>query len=575
MYTALYRTERPETFDQVLGQEHIVRILKNQVKSETVGHAYLFCGTRGTGKTSVARILAKAVNCTGEEEGLVEPGQGKPCCKCASCQAIQRGSFLDVIEIDAASNNGVDNVRELRESVNYPPSVGKRKVYIIDEAHELTTHALNALLKTLEEPPENVMFILATTDPQKLIQTILSRCLRLDFHRISEGDLKNHMANICAKRNVEITDDALNLLTANADGSARDALSLLDQCLSGGEGRLDRDTVLDYLGTVSDDFFIKLTDRVTNGDPSTALIMLDEVLRDGKDVKQILSDWMGHYRSLLIGKYISSPENILNMSGENVAKLSQQAESMSLDEINQGILTLAETVNNARYSPQPRILMELAIVTLAEGTTAPKVAPAQETKAKPAPAPKEAPKAAPAAAPIAEKPEKQVAPEQKATPVADKSEQKAAPAAEAPELKSAPVAEAPEPKTAPATEALATASSADDLDDMWSQVWDKIHDLGSVTMVRINSKLAGVSEKEFKLLITNQMTVNIAEKNRGVIETAMADVLGRPVKMVIKKVDKVDQDVQESLFDEPKEDDVDELKKELESKFNIQVRIEE
>ena len=168
MYTALYRTERPENFDQVLGQEHIVKILRNQVKTGTVGHAYLFCGTRGTGKTSVARILAKAVNCTGEES------LGKPCCRCPSCVAIQNGNFLDVIEIDAASNNGIENVRELRESVNYPPSVGKRKVYIIDEAHELTTHALNALLKTLEEPPENVMFILATTDPQKLIQTILS-----------------------------------------------------------------------------------------------------------------------------------------------------------------------------------------------------------------------------------------------------------------------------------------------------------------------------------------------------------------------------------------------------------------
>ena len=236
MYTALYRTERPETFDEILGQEHIVKILKNQVATGTVGHAYLFAGTRGTGKTSTARILAKAVNCTGEGE--------VPCGVCPSCRAIKEGSFIDMIEIDAASNNGVDNVRELRESVNYPPAVGKKKVYIIDEAHMLTSQALNALLKTLEEPPENVMFILATTDPQKLLQTILSRCLRLDFRRIPDAKIAEHMKKICDARGVTITQDALRLLASNADGSVRDGLSLLDQCLSGGGNSLDRDTVL-------------------------------------------------------------------------------------------------------------------------------------------------------------------------------------------------------------------------------------------------------------------------------------------------------------------------------------------
>ena len=565
MYTALYRTERPENFDQVLGQEHIVRILRNQVKSGTVGHAYLFCGTRGTGKTSVARILAKAVNCTGEEEGLLEPGSNKPCCKCANCQAIQAGNFLDVIEIDAASNNGVDNVRELRESVNYPPSVGKRKVYIIDEAHELTTHALNALLKTLEEPPENVMFILATTDPQKLIQTILSRCLRLDFHRISEAELKRHMYNICAKRNVEITDDALNLLTANADGSARDALSLLDQCLSGGEAKLDRDTILEYLGAVSDDFFIRLTDNVSRGDAASGLIMLDEVLRDGKDVKQILSDWMGHYRSLLIGKFIASPENILNMSGENVARLSEQAKALSLDEINRGIMTLAETVNNARYSPQPRVLMELAIVTLAAGEGGGLAASTPRTK----------------------------------EPQANLNRSEGKPAVAS--VKPVEVQPQTQPQTIANGEVKAEVTAQDNLSDIWLQVWDRIDDLGSVTMVRINSTLAGISETEFKLLVTNRLTLNIAEKNRKPLEEAMEGIVGRPLKMILKEAKPEDLakdvGVQESLFPNSEalireEEDLwdampeanpekgetlsdEELKKEIESKFNIEVRIEE
>ena len=208
MYTALYRAQRPEVFSEVIGQDHIVRILKNQLQTGTVSHAYLFCGTRGTGKTTTARILAKAVNCLTEEE--------KPCGHCANCMAIKDGTFMDVIEIDAASNNGVDNIRELRESVKYPPAVGRKKVYIIDEVHMLSTGAFNALLKTLEEPPENVIFILATTDPQKLPQTILSRCMRLDFKRVPEKVLIDHMGRICAEKGIEITERALRLQIGRA-----------------------------------------------------------------------------------------------------------------------------------------------------------------------------------------------------------------------------------------------------------------------------------------------------------------------------------------------------------------------
>ena len=356
MYTALYRAQRPEVFSEVIGQDHIVRILKHQIQTGTVSHAYLFCGTRGTGKTTTARILAKAVNCLTEED--------KPCGHCANCIAIKDGTFMDVIEIDAASNNGVDNIRELRESVKYPPAVGRKKVYIIDEVHMLSTGAFNALLKTLEEPPENVIFILATTDPQKLPQTILSRCMRLDFKRVPEKVLIDHMGRICAEKGIEITERALRLLAANADGSVRDGLSILDQCLSAGDKKLDRDIILEFLGTVSEEFFINLTDKVSLHDVAGALVILDEALQEGKDVKQLMKDWMSHYRSLLITKYIKNAEDMLNMSTENIEKLRDQSSQISLDEINSGIVTLSRTINDARYSSQPRILLELAIVTI-------------------------------------------------------------------------------------------------------------------------------------------------------------------------------------------------------------------
>lgn len=359
-YKALYRETRPEVFSELLGQDHIVRILQHQIATNTVSHAYLFCGTRGTGKTTTARILAKALNCTAEEGPV-------PCGVCPNCRAIAEGSFMDVIEIDAASNNKVDNIRELRESVKYPPSVGRKKVYIIDEVHMLTTGAFNALLKTLEEPPEDVVFILATTNPEKVPQTVLSRCMRLDFRRVSTEVLAAHMGEICEKRGVDITPDALRLLATNAEGSVRDSLSILEQCLASGEEHLNREIILDYLGTAGDEFFGELTEDVMRGDISAAFLLLDRALQDGSDVKQLMKDWMGYFRSLMIAKYVGNPEDMLNMAEDSIRRLKEQSRNLSAETLNRGIVTLAKANNDARYSTQARTLMEVAIVTIASG----------------------------------------------------------------------------------------------------------------------------------------------------------------------------------------------------------------
>lgn len=332
MYTALYRAYRPEIFDEILGQEHIVKILQNQINTDSVSHAYLFCGTRGTGKTTTARILAKGLNCLSEGK--------KPCGKCSVCEGIREGTFLDVVEIDAASNNGVDNIRELRESVKYPPAAGRKKVYIIDEVHMLSSGAFNALLKTLEEPPEYVVFILATTEPQKLPATILSRCMRLDFKRVPESVLIKGMAKICGKRGIGVSEDALRIIAANADGSVRDGLSILDQCISGGDTDIEAEDVLEFLGASGEETFVELTELVRKGKTAEAIVLLAQVLSDGKDVRQFMRDWINHYRNLLMLKFIRNPQDVINLSVENTERLRRQSESIELEDINNGILEI-------------------------------------------------------------------------------------------------------------------------------------------------------------------------------------------------------------------------------------------
>lgn len=361
MYRALYREYRPEVFSEMLGQEHIVRILRHQLETDSTSHAYLFCGTRGTGKTTTARLLAKGLNCTSEG--------ARPCGQCDACNAIREGNFLDVIEIDAASNNGVDNIRELRESVKYPPAVGRRKVYIIDEVHMLSAGAFNALLKTLEEPPEYVTFILATTEPDKLPATILSRCMRLDFKRVPENILVSGLADICSRKGIEVSEDALRIIAANADGSVRDGLSILDQCIAGGDAEVSAKDVLDFLGASGEEAFVELTDMVRKGKTADALVYVAHILADGKDVKQFIKDWINHFRNLLMTKYIDNPQDVINMSVENIERIRRQSQVLELMDINNALMELSRLNNEARYSSQPRILLELAIVRLSTGET--------------------------------------------------------------------------------------------------------------------------------------------------------------------------------------------------------------
>ena len=376
MQPALYRAERPEVFEDIIGQRHIVRILQNQIRTGTVSQAYLFAGTHGAGKTSTARILAKAVNCTGTDfdpekaaaDGAdkIDAGALPPCGHCDNCEAICEGSFVDVIELDAASNNGVDDLRSIIEMVKYPPALGRYKVFIIDEVHMLSTAAENAFLKTLEEPPAYAIFILATTDPQKVRATIRSRCMELNFRRVTEDELIAGMERICHKRGISATRDALATIASRADGSVRDALSILEQCMAAGDDEIGRSEVLEYTGAAGDDFFLALTGAVLDRDAGKALIYIDEIMKRGKDARQILKDWQGHLRDLMIVKYVGRAERIVGSSQENLSRLKALASRTDAAFIEKSIRLISEYINIGRYSERPRILLETAAVRLAD-----------------------------------------------------------------------------------------------------------------------------------------------------------------------------------------------------------------
>ncbi|MGF7017815.1 DNA polymerase-3 subunit gamma/tau [Lachnospiraceae bacterium PF1-21] len=357
-YTALYRKFRPTTFAEVKGQDAIVTTLKNQVKSGRIGHAYLFCGTRGTGKTSVAKILAKAVNCQAPEDG-------NPCGKCAMCQEIATGNSLNVIEIDAASNNGVDNIREIREEVAYRPAQGKYKVYIIDEVHMLSGGAFNALLKTLEEPPEYVIFILATTEAHKIPVTILSRCQRYDFKRISIDTISERIQELAAAENIQIEDKAIRYIARSADGAMRDALSLLDQCVAfyfNQEIRYEH--VLEVLGAIDAEVFSNLFRKLLSMDVKQVLEALNDLIMEGKDLTQLTNDFIWYLRNLLLIKSAEDMEDVLDMSRENVQRLKEEATLVENDTLIRYIRVFSELANRMRFSTQKRVLLEVAFIKL-------------------------------------------------------------------------------------------------------------------------------------------------------------------------------------------------------------------
>lgn len=357
-YTALYRKFRPSSFEDVKGQDHIVKTLRNQVKAERVGHAYLFCGTRGTGKTSIAKILAKAVNCE-------NPQDGSPCNECEMCKKINRQISMNVIEIDAASNNGVDNIREIIDEVQYSPTEGKYKVYIIDEVHMLSTGAFNALLKTLEEPPSYVIFILATTEVHKIPITILSRCQRYDFKRITIETISNRLMDLMEKEHVEVEERAIRYVAKAADGSMRDALSLLDQCIAFYFGeKLTFDKVLDVLGAVDVEVFHRLLEIIKANDVSAAMALVEEIIITGRELNQFVVDFTWYLRNLLLLKTSNDAEQSLDVSSEQVVLLKQHAESMSVDTLMRYIRIFSELSNQLKYASQKRVLLEIAIIKL-------------------------------------------------------------------------------------------------------------------------------------------------------------------------------------------------------------------
>ena len=379
-HTALYRKKRPRTFGEVVGQKHIVRALCNQITSGQISHAYLFCGTRGTGKTTVARLFARAINCE-------NPQEGSPCNVCDSCLGILAERNLNVVEIDAASNNGVENIRDLREEVKYQPTQGQYKVYIIDEVHMLSTSAFNALLKTLEEPPSHVIFILATTDSQKLPATILSRCQRYDFRRIAVTDMIDTMKKYLQEEGVQFEENALDYIAYHSDGAMRDALSLLDQSLSLGDFKLTYAQVLDMLGAVDRARLFDFTYALAACDSGTVMNVIDQAMDGGRDASQFTADLIRHFRDVLVASLVSDP-NAVDFSAEIAEKLREQGKYVSSQKLMEYIHMFSETLREMRFAPHARTALEVCALRVCvpkvEAVYAPVALPTKATTIAPA-----------------------------------------------------------------------------------------------------------------------------------------------------------------------------------------------
>lgn len=533
-YIALYRKWRPKTFADLVGQEHVSKTLSQAIVSGRIGHAYLFAGPRGTGKTSTAKILAKALNCA-------HGPTPEPCGVCDNCRKITDGSSMDVFEIDAASNRGIDEIRGLRETVKFAPAEGRYKVYIIDEVHMLTAEAFNALLKTLEEPPAHVVFILATTEAHKVPATIQSRCQRYDFRRITVSEIKGRLRTICDAMQTEAADDALELIALQADGGLRDALSILDQCISLADGPVTAALVQEMLGLVGHSWIYRMTDAIAAHDAQSVLSIVAELLAGGKDLKQMMAELALHLRSLMIYQAAGTVEG-LDLYAEPEDVLKKQAALFPGETIMAMLARLHEGVSTLRWSPQPRITVEVTLLALCRGRLGGSSAAADASPAAAASAAESAGdaqriarleaqiarlSAALAAAPQAAAPQAQ--PTAAPAPQRSAASAPAAPAAARPTETPARAA-APAPLSA-APQAQANAEDA----AAWQKVIDtfrsqhKQSTLACITQGRIRGFTGGQCFLEFPTETLAQLTLRIYKKQ---VEEVLASVFGHPMQLV-------------------------------------------
>lgn len=517
MYQALYRKWRPKTFDDVYGQPHVTRTLQNQLESGRISHAYLFTGSRGTGKTTCAKILSKAVNC-------LSPVNGNPCNECEICKGIDNGSILDVIEIDAASNNGVDNIRDLREEANFTPANAKYRVYIIDEVHMLSIGAFNALLKTLEEPPSHVIFILATTEIHKLPSTILSRCQRFDFKRISPEDITARLMYVAEKENATLTENAASLIARIADGGMRDALSLLDRCLSMGTN-IDEAAVSDAAGIAGSAYLFSFSEYVADGDITNALKLISKLHNDSCDIESLCTELTLHFRNIMVSKTVSDCNGLIVCSKDEMQKLKERAQSLKLSKILSCIDILEQTSKNIKNAANKKIQLEAAFIKMCSTESSASVSVSDGIEDR-----------------LAEI-EKRLEIIESA-PRATLQGAKVQPSEPAPVQKSSKSEASPAPEEAPGEPKTSTAENLPDIPDgdfsSWSEVLEKL----KVYDIPLFGILAGstASIKSGRVVIHSDNTTLFdficSDTHSKELSRAVAEVLGRRMKIAVSNIEK-------------------------------------
>lgn len=512
MYRAFYRKYRPSTFTSVVGQEHITKTLENAVKSGKTSHAYLFTGSRGTGKTSCAKILSKAVNC-------LNPIDGNPCNECEICRGIDNGSILDIIEIDAASNNGVDNIRDLREEANFTPANAKYRVYIIDEVHMLSIGAFNALLKTLEEPPAHVIFILATTEVHKLPSTILSRCQRFDFKRIEPESIAERLKEVAVKENLTLADDGAMLIARIADGAMRDALSLLDRC-SSVEGVIDSTAVAKSAGLAGREYIFELCDSIIEKNPAKALEIVDRLYNDSCDMERLITELTSHFRNLMVSKAVKNFESMIICSQGEIDIIRQQSEKTTLATIMSCIDILTASASTMKQGANRRTSAELCIIRLCTPSLDTDVNAILRRLSELESAIKSGNiqvKAEPVSVPVKEEPKEEV----------KGQEPKPEPIKEEPKPVAPPVKEE---KVQPAPQQMGTVAF-----DRWPEVLDKLYENDKSLIVMLSGSSAFVHQDKYLLIKGSpvlEMYLKTGEYSK-IIKQAVLDVTGKNYTLAV------------------------------------------